>query len=471
MNNVLVIFLLGLLVAFLVYTLIWGIFREKELLSPWSLYLSFSIVDVFIPAIIYLSDSDFSLSTYWAAYIPRFAPDEYLKTSVVFTVSLVLFYLGYIALITSFRRGLFSLPKPEIIRDKYFPAMSRLYLVLLLSGAICMLALFMEVQSYGSLAACLDYRFRREYGTKMLYDSSFETVVFFLAPIMRSVFVMLVGVAYYYRNTRSSARFSGRMLLLVGLFIISTSFTRGSMLLFFVMLIVLENLRLMELESLTERKRMMKVFAKQLVRVLAIGCVALVTFTVYGAIRNFYSSATQGGYMSAQESVAFEAQRLFHGEGLIGLTWIMQSFPDTAEYLNGKTIIDMLLLPVPRSIYPSKPLWYGIADITRTIGAPETTQDAVTIPGELYANFGLGGIMLVGIFGVLFGGFYLCKYYPRMKFVYAANLSPLVMTSYWMAFTGFMNAMVAVPMMYIVLLYVIRPAYPKSLDPSYGRRA
>jgi len=61
-------------------------------------------------------------------------------------------------------------------------------------------------------------------------------------------------------------------------------------------------------------------------------------------------------------------------------------------------------MPVARSIYPSKPAWYGIGNRTRGMRWPESTQSAVSPQREYYANFGLWGILFMYFLRVFFGG-------------------------------------------------------------------
>ena len=125
----------------------------------------------------------------------------------------------------------------------------------------------------------------------------------------------------------------------------------------------------------------------------------------------------------------------------------------------------MLLLPVPRTIYTSKPEWYGIDDITRGMGWPPTTQYAVTMPGEMYANFGFLGAPLIALFGMIFGAFYRKRLDPRFLFVYAMILLPSMFVTFWMSFTGFMNVIFKVPIYLLLVWLVIKPIKEGSVGP------
>jgi hypothetical protein len=119
--------------------------------------------------------------------------------------------------------------------------------------------------------------------------------------------------------------------------------------------------------------------------------------------------------------------------------------------MNGRTIIDMLLLPIPRAIWTAKPVWYGIDDITRSMGWPESTQSAVTMPGELYANFAVWGLPLMWIYGWLFGVMRTYRFDPVVRYIYGFILVPMMLPTFWMAFTGFVNQLAPVPAVALAL--------------------
>ena len=61
----------------------------------------------------------------------------------------------------------------------------------------------------------------------------------------------------------------------------------------------------------------------------------------------------------------------------------------------------MLLLPIPRFIYTSKPKMYEL-DIATDLGWTKGSESGITIPGEAYANFSWFGLFV----GFLYGGFF-----------------------------------------------------------------
>ena len=210
-----------------------------------------------------------------------------------------------------------------------------------------------------------------------------------------------------------------------------------------------QRIRRRVLRSLKEREARRRVYA-----LLAIG-VGL--FIGYGMVRNVLTAHSSRRDMSFSDSMLIEMDRVVRGEGLVGLASIVDFYPRHAEFLHGKTIRDMLLLPVPRAIWKSKPAWYGIDDITRGMGWPQSTESPVTMPGELYANFGYAGILLMFVYGVIFGAFANLAYNARLRLLYALFLLPAMLTTFWMGFTGFVNSLVAVPIGILALFLVLRP--------------
>lgn len=67
---------------------------------------------------------------------------------------------------------------------------------------------------------------------------------------------------------------------------------------------------------------------------------------------------------------------------------------------------NILLLPTPRTIYTSKPIWHGVDDIAKVMYWPSSTQSDVTIPGESYTNFGPFGVLVAIGFAMIYGLLY-----------------------------------------------------------------
>lgn len=432
--------------------------KHKELVSPWTLFLALAIFDIFVPSLFYLSNDFPECFTYWAPYIPYFENSDYTASLWVFSISIIFFAIGFFSIAK--KRGgspALAASRPGTAQSGLHLHVARVYGVMLLSGALYAVSIFTAIKKSGAFSIYLSEKFMRLYGQKVAYDSGLESLIMLSASMTLTLILMMVGILFYYRVACNRRFLWGIVFPLIGLLFAATTFMRGAQLNYLIMLLILETFRLKE-QAFT-RQHAPEPAPRQtktviLKRTVGLSLLAVFLFSGYGAIRNFYSSQEQKADMTTGESMAFEAQRLLHGEGLVGLTWIMKFYPAYCEYLGGKTFVDMLLLPVPRSLYPTKPEWYGVADITRSMGGPQSSQDAVTMPGELYANFGYLGIPLMAVFGLIFG---LCHRYrlnPRFRFVYATFLPSVMFTTFWMAFTGFVNQLVPIPLIVIVLWFV-----------------
>lgn len=146
------------------------------------------------------------------------------------------------------------------------------------------------------------------------------------------------------------------------------------------------------------------------------------------------------------------------GSGIEAVSHIVSRYGNDLDYFYGKTYFDMLMLPVPRFIYTNKPEWYGIDDITRKMGWPESSQSAVTIPGETFANFGWYGLFLAPVFGIFYSKLnnFIVRDDSPLFIIYPTLIINGVMVSNWMAFTGIMNQVVTFVIIFFVLKLIIK---------------
>jgi hypothetical protein len=141
---------------------------------------------------------------------------------------------------------------------------------------------------------------------------------------------------------------------------------------------------------------------------LAAGLAVLVLFFgVWGAVRATPVAALLG---MGESSPAIQNKELGEGYasgladpfGAAVLVW--QVFPDQEPFRHGQTLLVTVLGFIPRAIWPDKPVGIG-KDMTRYYVGPfyEPVQGfsvTVTLPADLYVNFGWPG---VGIGGLLLG--------------------------------------------------------------------
>ena len=181
-------------------------------------------------------------------------------------------------------------------------------------------------------------------------------------------------------------------------------------------------------------------------------------FLGYGAIRGAFVDQALGQESEEKTSIIYKV--LNQGSGIQGVSGVMRRYGEDLDFLMGKTYVDMLLLPVPRVIYKSKPEWYGIDDITTGMGWPSSSQSAVTMPGEAYANFGWFGLFIAALYGIFFGLFlrFINTKGGVYTVLYASVIIPVIFVSNWMAFTGIMN-MFFTTLFLIIMLFLINTRF------------
>ena len=161
-------------------------------------------------------------------------------------------------------------------------------------------------------------------------------------------------------------------------------------------------------------------------------------FLTYRAVRTALVNEALGQAKNEQNVVV---KVLSQGSGLQGISAILRRYGKDVDYLYGKTYFDMFLLPIPRVIYTSKPSWYGVDDISTGMGWPKSTQSAVTMPGEAYANFGWFGLIVPIILGTILGLILKLIFTKAGLFfvIYPSIIIPCLFVSNWISFTGLMN--------------------------------
>jgi hypothetical protein len=447
--SILVIFLIG-------FQVLKSHRRDGYLITPWSLYLLVALIDIYAPGILFLV---YEIPEQ-ASYVVPFSKEDLAIALVWFSISIPVWAFGYFGARLKWSRK----TKPDPMQ--WSLNIRRLYVFLMLSGGWYVTYMLVDIVNNGSLVEYFLLKAQRNYGSRIEYAHAAEAILFQLAPIMLTIFVMLIGMLFFLRKRYAHPFLWGVVFPVIGWLFIATTFFRGSQIVYFLALFVLEWQRKMD-ESAFDSKTVLvkktetgKIKRNSMLILILLGSVLFVS---YGAIRNYYnsSSESQNNSLSVNESILLEGVRLIRGEGLIGFTRIINGYPNSVDYLLGKTYLDMMLLVVPRSIYTSKPDWYGVSDISRGLGGPESTQDAVTVPGEAYANFGPLGISLVLIFGALYGFFYRFRNHPRYRYAYAFIVIPSIFPLFWMSLTGLVNNMQALPFAIVVLALVVQKRHLK----------
>ena len=179
------------------------------------------------------------------------------------------------------------------------------------------------------------------------------------------------------------------------------------------------------------------------------------TFLFYGVIRTSIENAVKGNEAN-ETSMIYDI--LNQGSGLQGISSVVRRYGNDLNFLMGKTYIDMMLLPIPRSIYTSKPILYGIQDISLDMGWTNSSgnlanEAAITLPGEAYANFGWFGLFIALLYGTFFGLLLRFIHYKGGIYIvlYPTVVIPVIFMSNWMSFTGTMNRLIPTLMIFFML--------------------
>jgi len=387
-------------------------------------FSGFALVDVFIPAI------------YWGLYGQVGTPSWSNELSAD---EILLGLLFYGAFFTLFIALMFLINKGAGVKTMESAILNKATDRRLLHLTSIMLTLagvkiINEISSTGSFA---NWIIAKTILSSAATDgsSSIEPTSIFLQLPTIAIFQALSGLCFFYRKKTQYKLIYTYAFPLLSLLISISTFLRGAVLLWFFTIFLSIYIEKITLKIKNDTKpKIKKTF------IIKAAVVALLIIYGYGSVRDEFRGNLNEGVQENTKGVA--PTFLTAGHGLLGVSHIVRDFGHNVEFMHGKTYLDMLLLPVPRVIYTSKPSWYGIDDITRRMGWPETTQSAVTMPGEAYANFGIFGFLLAIPFALLFALLQITifKNSIRLLILGPTVLFQVTSVSNWMSFTGFMNS-------------------------------
>ena len=435
------------------YLVWWEYRRTQELFTPWMLFLIYGALDVFLPAAVFLLMEPPSL-TDWIVPLRK---DDIASSTLVYVGSIAFFAAGYFFACGRARRGgtdLLDALANLKINIRY------VYVGLVVSAAWYLAHQLTLVQQAGSFDVYLADKFRERFRPDIFTARGPLDFVFNqFAPSMLPIFLVLVGILFFFRHRHGRPVLWGWVLPVIAWTLTLTTFYRGYQLNFFLSLAFIETCRVRaarlhpELElGRTGRTRER---SSMVPRTKALAAIAVLVFLLYGAYRQYNSSFQYGNPVSIGEAVTDQGGEFVRGWGVVGLTSILYAYPDSGSRLGGSSVATTFFMPVPRPLWPGKPERYGAEEVTRRMGWPSTTQSAVTMPGELYANFGLLGVPLVAAFGFLFRAIYRRRHHPKLLFVYAFFLPHSVLLTHWMSSTGLMTSVTLYALCVVAALLVL----------------
>ena len=416
----------------------WEYRRTEELFTPWMLFLVYAVLDVFLPASIFLIGEPPSL-TDWIVPLRK---EDIATSTLVYVVALAFFAGGYF--FASRRDTEVGGSKAWRALGDLRPKLGYLYVGLAISAGWYLFYQFTLVAEAGSFDVYLSDKFRQRFrpdifASRNLFDFVFNQ----FAPSMLPIFLVLVGILFFFRYKYDKPMLWGWALPAVAWLLTLTTFYRGYQLNYFLSLAFIEacRLRVVRLHPEAHLERSGRPATRLLMapRTKVLAAVAVLLFVFYGAYRQYHSSFQYGRPVSMVGALTSQGGELVRGWGVVGLTSIVHAYPDDGSRLGGTSLITSLFMPVPRPLWPGKPERYGAEEVTRRMGWPITTQSAITMPGELYANFGLLGVPVVVAFGFLFRAVYRRRLHPKLFFAYAFFVPHGVLLTHWMSATGLMT--------------------------------
>jgi hypothetical protein len=401
--------------------------------------LVFAVIDVYFPAI------------YWTIYgqvnNPEWLPllrEESIQYGIIY------YSIFYAILIACFllidKNGKAQVGQPVLASAMQ----DRLRKVVWVLFFLTLAQIGSEILRYGGVEQWL--------GSRLIFalvpdsENEFTTGLGFLTKLpLRDAFQASVGVAFFYRKNLKYPKLFGFVFPALAVILAMSTFLRGAVLTCAITLIFSEVIRR---QCKQQANKSIILPRKSLKLFFAMLLAGVVSIYIFGAIRDGYRGAAAD--IQKDDIEIFVPTFFTAGHGLLGLSHIVSEYGNSVEFLYGRTYFDMILLPVPRVVYTSKPKWYGIDDITRGMGWPESTQSAVTMPGEAFANFGIFGLLVAFPLGFAFGWLQKLVRKNPISFLLLGPIIFFQLTSVanWMSFTGIMNSVPLIFFLFILSIYI-----------------
>lgn len=405
--------------------------RRSRYLTIVNIISVITIIDLYIPAIIgNISGRYFSL--------PYVSP---LKDSEVLS-AVILADFAYLLLLVAY-----NFFNPKILRSSFYIKThvnpQRIKLLFLFSVVVYFLDLYFTYKSFGSWLDFYTFKLTRAYAVTVEAQSNFARVVSILSETTYVIMLMMFSMMLSHRREFSKNYFRLSIIFIVLVCLLSLS--RGTILGFFISVVAVFEFDVYRNGGLTCKVR------KIIFKFAIIGVCA---FLLFGGLRNTLQQSHFSGDKTSVMKSAIEAANNTFGNSLIALTRTVRYVESGKRLFGGQSYGEMFLSLVPRSIMPNKPKLYGVQTLTMAEGSPESTMDAITMPGELIINFGYFGILFMILWGAMFRLIDNFRYKKRMKYYLASAIFTISTTCSWMSFTGFFAQTKYILIYYIVLKFV-----------------
>lgn len=400
-----------------------GVFHPVAILS------ALAIIDVFVPGLLWSVIGKPVLSE-WKLPLN----DSDLLLGMVYYIVFYLIMFAFIVFLTG--KVNFAMLKVKVSE-------SRLIILIILFFIFACGDLAIEISNKGGVIEWFWSKTKTRWVGVTQEEKNLLLGLFNKIP-WRELFNVLVLVGLFFRN--ESVKYKYLLVYvfpMLALIFSFTTFFRGSILVLMLGMAFAEYARQKSLSMVSAPNvTTLKILAKKARASRRLIMLALVLFMMFGAVRSYFEDIA---WDVSKTSSSYIPKFLVQGSGIDSISHIIKFYSGSDRYFYGKTYLDMLLLPIPRAVYTSKPEWYGIDDITRRMGWPASSQSAVTIPGESFANYSWAGLLMAPIFGLFFGSITrLCFLYKSGQyiFVYPGVMFYVLFVANWMSFTGIMNQLI-----------------------------
>ena len=413
-----------------------------------TLYYLFVLVDIFIPALSMLLTGEMPLK---GSHIPIFSREEVAYGSIIAVVSFAFIYVGYVLTISIFNKK--SQASFRSVRLHY----SRTIFLLIFMVTAFLITQFDTINRLGGPVEFFLSMVKERRSVAFSNETVASEFITTILGVSREISMGLCAIIFAERN-QLGLRKSAWLILGLGLLLSLTSFYRGTILIYGLMLIASQQLTFQKYSlnvSNYQPEKFFKYIKRQKRKLINIFILILILMTIFGSYRNVFYSKGWDNTMSQTEGFKKEFDRVIEGAGLYSIVNIVDSFPAKAPFLEGSSIINQALRFIPRSIYPNKPLTYGAVEITDALGYPPT-GDPVTPVGEAWANFGFLGIPLTTFFGFLFGIIEIMRFRGYFQYLYVTVGVTIVLEVSWFAFTGFMSWLPSVILFGLLIPFIVK---------------
>lgn len=421
--------------------------RREQYITIFSLFYLFECLDLFVPSIlVYVFNLDPP-----SIYVPIFSSDEYAFSMVVAGSSFLLFWCGYTLSGHNKKRR----PNRAVywaVNTRKITKYLKIFTVIFIGQQLWLYSLNGGFVEY--ITTMAKYRYTLGLSEKSLVDS----IVIVGGSLLRSLVLSLITILFIFRD-EANLRYGMWPWFFLAFVVCISTFYRGPILVFVMMLAAAEQFRISQRTNGTiyrvngadfyEKGRLKLGFGKIVVFSIA----GITLFTSLGAFRTYLSGSLLERSVTSSSAFGQEMARLVNHGGYFSLTHITSVYERTGQYLNGYSIYSQLFYRfVPRAFWEAKPSNYGAYDINVDLGYPSTSLSAITVPGEMFANFGVAGLVIgMLLVGFMLGRFQNLRSHPVMCFFYVCTVGNLIISIGWFSTTGFMSWVISILALFIFL--------------------